>query len=142
MRIRFYEKTGCINNTKQKQLLRSAGYEVEAIDLLDEAWTAERLAAFLDELPLAERVNRSAPQWRDGELDPEALGSAGLYRLMIEYPILIRRPLLEVEGRRMVGFDTESLKHILGVDISGDEEQDLEQCPRGHDKQCSDEEEV
>ena len=41
--IFFCEKPGCINNTRQKTLLESAGHEVIARNLLAETWTQPRL---------------------------------------------------------------------------------------------------
>ena len=44
--VTFYEKPGCINNTRQKKLLAAAGHQVVAKNLLTEVWQAERLRAF------------------------------------------------------------------------------------------------
>ena len=52
--VHFYEKPGCINNTRQKALLAAAGHTVQAKNLLTEKWTAERLRAFFGELSVAE----------------------------------------------------------------------------------------
>lgn len=36
--IIFFEKTGCVNNTKQKELLSLAGHKVIPIDILKHNW--------------------------------------------------------------------------------------------------------
>ena len=45
----FYEKPGCINNTKQKALLQAAGHLVDARNLLTESWSSESLWLFLQQ---------------------------------------------------------------------------------------------
>lgn len=53
MKVVFYEKPGCVNNTKQKALLARAGHEVEARSLLDCPFDAATLRAFFGDLPTA-----------------------------------------------------------------------------------------
>ncbi len=126
----FYEKPGCRNNTRQKQILIDAGHQVIAHDLLREPWTAERLLAFFGDRPVAEWFNRAAPRVKSGDVMPETLDAANALGMMLADPLLIRRPLIDVEGRRMVGFETERLAGLLGpVADAGSEA-----CPRtdGH----------
>ena len=130
-RVTFYEKPGCINNTRQKQLLREAGHQVEARNLLTEAWTPERLATFFDALPLAQWFNRSAPLISSGALIPEKLDREQALALMAVQPLLIRRPLMQVGEERRVGFEVESVDAWIGLRSSPND--DLEGCPRqGH----------
>ncbi len=37
--ITFFEKPGCINNTKQKAWLKTAGHEVQVVNLLEHSWS-------------------------------------------------------------------------------------------------------
>lgn len=113
--IVFYEKPGCGNNTRQKALLAAAGHEVDARSLLTEAWTAERLCAFFGQRPVAEWFNRAAPRVKSGEVIPEQLDADAALEMMLQDPLLIRRPLLESAGRKEVGFDLEIVGPWLGV---------------------------
>ena len=54
---------------------------------------------------------------------------------MLAAPILIRRPLLEVDGRRRAGFDADNLEAWLGL-VVDKTLTDLETCPKGQDKQA------
>ncbi|MDD3517820.1 MAG: nitrogenase-associated protein [Chromatiales bacterium] len=128
-RVLFYEKPGCINNTRQKQLLATAGHEVIARDLLTEAWTAERLARFFDGLPVSEWFNRAAPRVISGDVRPETFTAEAALRCMLEEPLLIRRPLIESDGRRMAGFDLVRVHAWFGL-AAPTVETDLETCPR------------
>lgn len=114
-RVIFWEKPGCLNNTRQKRLLLAAGHQVEARDLLTEAWTAESLRAFFGALPVGAWFNRSAPVVKAGFVDPDALGEAEALALMLAEPLLIRRPLMEVGGRRMAGFDPARVDRWIGL---------------------------
>ena len=125
----FYEKPGCGNNTRQKALLAAAGHEVVACNLLTEPWTSERLLDFFGARPVTEWFNRAAPSIKSGELMPELLDETEALQLMLADPLLIRRPLIESNGRREAGFDQELIHDWLGLTPSG---ADLENCPRSH----------
>ncbi len=138
----FYEKPGCINNTKQKALLKAAGHEVVSHNLLTESWTAERLRSFFGELPVAEWFNRSAPQIKSGEVVPEQLDAEGALTLMLKEPLLIRRPLIQISDRREIGFDMELIDSWIGLTPVDESHkaisenlmsQDLQTCPRNHE---------
>jgi nitrogenase-associated protein len=128
--VLFYEKPGCINNTKQKVLLAAAGHTVQAKNLLTEKWTAARLRAFFGDLPVAEWFNHSAPRVRDGEIWPHKLSGEQAIALMLKEPLLIRRPLMEVDGQRRVGFDQEAVDRWIGLSSKAKDREDLETCPR------------
>lgn len=125
----FYEKPGCINNTKQKALLAAAGHTVQAHNLLSEPWTPEKLRLFFGQRPIQEWFNPSAPRIKSGEVMPTQLNEAQALALMIEDPLLIRRPLIQVDQRYEVGFDPSTVDTWLNLN-SPAASQDLETCPR------------
>jgi nitrogenase-associated protein len=127
--IVFYEKPGCGNNTRQKALLAAAGHHVIARNLLTEPWTAGRLLEYFGKRPVAEWFNRSAPRVKSGEIVPEELGADAALGLMLLDPLLVRRPLIDAEGRKEIGFDQNLIHDWLGLTPSG---ADLESCPRSH----------
>jgi nitrogenase-associated protein len=112
--VNFYEKPGCGANRKQKAMLAAAGHEVVAHNLLTEPWTQERLLGFFGDMPLAGWVNPAAPRVKSGEIDAIALGEKDLLAQMLADPLLIRRPLIEAEGKRCAGFDREPILSLLG----------------------------
>ncbi len=125
----FYEKPGCANNTKQKRLLTEAGHTVIAKNLLTETWQAEQLRLFFEGLEVRDWFNVSAPAIKYGEIDPETLDEQQALALMLENPLLIRRPLMQVGEQRKAGFDQEYVNVWLGL-TAVNTEQDLETCPR------------
>lgn len=99
-----------------------------AKSLLTEPWTQERLQAFFGNRPVAEWFNRAAPKVKSGEVIPEEIDADTALAMMCADPLLIRRPLIEVDGRREVGFDTEVIDAWLGLNRKP--EGDLEGCTK------------
>ncbi|OGS91737.1 MAG: hypothetical protein A2061_01115 [Gallionellales bacterium GWA2_59_43] len=113
--IVFYEKPGCGNNTRQKVWLAASGHTVLAKNLLVEKWTAERLRAFFGELPVTEWFNPAAPRVKSGEVIPTAFTGTEALNMMLQDPLLIRRPLMEADGICRAGFDAEAINAWIGL---------------------------
>jgi len=131
--VYFYEKPGCINNTRQKKLLTAAGHQVVALNLLTEPWQKDRLRAFFGELAVRDWFNVSAPAIKLGEIEPDKLTEQEALALMLENPLLIRRPLMQVGDNLMVGFDQQAVDDWIGleeIEMAGDTNRDIESCPR------------
>ncbi|PZU99813.1 MAG: hypothetical protein DCE90_00495 [Pseudanabaena sp.] len=130
--IIFYEKPGCVNNTKQKDILQSVGHTVKSQNLLTQSWSPETLHQFLKDKPLWEWFNRTAPQIRDGEIVPEKLDEQTALGLMVKYPIIIRRPLIQIGDSYTVGFDLVKLNAWVNLRNASEQAKglDLETCPR------------
>lgn len=137
--VHFYEKPGCFNNARQKQWLVKAGHLLIVHDLLKFPWAENRsrLRSFFGDLPVAEWFNRSAPAIKNGDIKPALISERQAIDLMICDPLLIRRPLLEVDGRCRAGFDTDTIDAWLGLQ-AGMEDGDLETCRKQHKQRaCS-----
>ncbi len=127
----FYEKPGCINNTRQKQLLKKAGHHVIANNLLEHLWTPDVLAQFFANEEISNCFNRSNPKVKSGEIDPGSIDKETALAMMCKEPLLIRRPLMEIEGEFYVGFDADLMQERIGLaPVEGNP--DLESCPRSH----------
>ena len=111
----FYEKPGCGNNTRQKVWLAASGHTVLAKSLLAEKWSAVRLRPFFGTLPVAQWFNPSAPRVKSGEVDPAAVDAHTALEMMIAEPLLIRRPLMEVDGEFRAGFDARAVDAWIGL---------------------------
>lgn len=133
----FYEKPGCSGNARQKALLESAGHTVVAKDLLRQPWLRTKLRSFFDGLPVAQWFNRNAPQVKSGEIVPEDFDEATALALLQAEPLLIRRPLLEVNGVRRAGFDAAAIDAWIGLNgvVPGE---DVEACRHEPGHRCSD----
>ncbi len=117
--VTFWEKPGCGTNARQKLALANAGHTLDVRSLLAEPWTAERLKSFFGATPVATWFNPAAPKVKSGEVKPEAVEAEAAIALMLAEPLLIRRPLVEVEGARCAGFDREPVTSLLGPALPG-----------------------
>lgn len=130
--VHFYEKPGCLTNAKQKQWLASAGLLLIVHDLLQEPWQENRqkLRTFFGTLPVKEWFNPNAPDIKIGLVKPEQLNEEQAIELMVSQPILIRRPLLEIENKRYAGFDSDRLNAIHDLSIKRQDLRNIESCSK------------
>lgn len=124
--IQFFEKPGCINGEKQKNILSEAGNVLECINILEHTWSREELAPFIAAKEPSLIMNHTAPAIKKGEIVPENLQYDEAVALMIANPILIKRPLIKVDGMSIQGFTDERLTPYLG---SWDGKDDVVTCP-------------
>ncbi|RUT07154.1 hypothetical protein DSM106972_024150 [Dulcicalothrix desertica PCC 7102] len=141
-KVVFYEKPGCKNNTKQKVLLTAAGHELETYDIRTYAWTPDALRSFFGNRPIADWFNKAAPSIKSGDIVPDKIDADTAIKLMIQDPLLIRRPLIQVGERREVGFDVDNISAWIGLEPVDDSQravsaelmrQDLQGCAHGHE---------
>ncbi len=133
--VLFYEKPGCRSNARQKALLVSLGHRLSVRNLLAEPWTAERLRPFFGDLAVPDWFNPTAPRIKRSEVLPAMLDETTALALMVEDPLLIRRPLIESEHGLGCGFEPGPLLAALGATLPADE--DLQSCSRpGADPRC------
>ena len=131
--IHFYEKPGCVNNTKQKALLTKAGHSLVVYDLLQQNWQQkpEFLQSFFSCMTVADWFNPNAPAIKNGEIDSLAVNAEQAIALMTLSPLLIRRPLLEIDGQRFAGFDLDKIQSCIEL-LNANKDQDFETCPSKH----------
>ncbi len=114
-RVTFWCKPGCAGNARQAALLRASGHEVALRDLCTERWTVERLRSFFGEQPVRLWFNASHPRVKSDELPPASLSETAALVMMIDNPLLIRRPLLECNGQSAAGFDPAFIADWIGL---------------------------
>ncbi len=124
--IVFYEKPGCINGEKQKNILAAAGHYLRCINILTYDWSRQKLLSFVSGKPVQEIINHTAPAVKKGEIVPTHLTFDEAMDLMVKDPILIKRPLIEVDGQTIQGFTDPRLTQYFG-DWDGTE--DVVTCP-------------
>lgn len=114
--ITFWEKPGCGGNARQKAVLAAAGHTLVVKSILDEPWTRRRLMEFFGGRPVGHWFNRSAVEVKNGEIVPEQFDRASALSLMVNCPLLIRRPLMQRDdGSTHVGFVLEEIDAWVGL---------------------------
>ena len=141
--VTFYEKPGCSGNARQKALLEASGHTVIARDILTTDWKRLDLFPFLKSLPVAQWFNRNAPLIQSGAIDPDSFDASdvtSVLSLFVDHPILIRRPLLEVDGVCRAGFYIPLIHAWIGLPAAFGENgvvEHPEACQHGaHGKRC------
>ncbi|RXJ69361.1 arsenate reductase family protein [Halarcobacter ebronensis] len=123
-RVVFYEKPGCAGNKRQKEVLRANRVEFEVKSMLEEKWNTQTLNSFFYGLEKEQIINQFAPQVKSGELNIENYTKEELINLMIKEPLLIKRPLIEVDDIRICGFDIPKLNLALNLELDTNKEID------------------
>lgn len=131
--ITFYEKPGCLNGEKQKAILIKAGNVLRCINILTHDWSASTLLPFVAKKEPAEIMNYTAPAIKNGQIRPGKLAFDEALSLMIKDPILIKRPLIQVDGLNIQGFASPALKPYLG---DWDDSEDVITCPNLNTVSC------
>ena len=131
--IVFYEKPGCLNGEKQKAILRAAGHTLHCIDILSFEWNPDKLLYFVAGKEPVDMMNHMAPAVKNGQVVPRELSFSEAVLMMVSDPILIKRPLIEVDGLCIQGFMDSRLKFYLG---DWDQSEDVVTCPNLGAKSC------
>jgi nitrogenase-associated protein len=113
--IIFYEKPGCKTNAKQKQSFREAGCKVIARDILEHGMTDMELHEFFKNMPVTKWFNPTAPQIKKGEINPVHLDKETALKMLMDNPILIRRPLMVIKGKKLCGFNKWFIEKLLNI---------------------------
>jgi nitrogenase-associated protein len=113
--IIFYEKPGCKTNEKQKRSFREAGCKIIERDILNHGLNSEELHEFFKNMPVTKWFNPSAPQIKKGKINPINLDSETALKMLMENPILIRRPLMIVKGKKLCGFNKWFIEKLLDI---------------------------
>jgi nitrogenase-associated protein len=126
----FFEKPGCGGNARQRAALEAAGHTLERRNLLTAHWTSESLLAFLAPLPVPGWFNRAAPRVKSGEVQPDALDAEAALALLLQEPLLIRRPLMQRTDNRTrhVGFEAAAVDAWVGLGTKPASTRTLEGC--------------
>ena len=92
-----------------KASLSQDGVELNERDFFKDSFTEEELRDLLGDTPPADVFSWRSPSARKLGLDRDTVSPDELVRLMVDEPRLIRRPLIQVEGRLIVGTDKRAM---------------------------------
>lgn len=127
----FWEKPGCVGNQRQKTELRKQGIGLDVRDLISHQWTKDTLRPFFGHEPIDKWFNQTAPAFKSGSIRPDELTADDAICLMIEDPILIRRPLLQFGESFQSGFNRGAVLKAVG--FQHDDPELLQVCPMSSD---------
>lgn len=113
--ITLYGIANCDTIKKARRWLRDHRIEYRFHDYRKDGLDESQLRAWAAELGSEALINRRGTTWR--RLPPEVqagIDEAGLIRLMLEHPAVIRRPLLDTGAVRLIGFTEAGYAALFG----------------------------
>ncbi len=88
--------------------------ELDERDFFKDGFTEAELRDLLGDTPPADVFSWRSPSARKLGLDRDTVTADELIRLMLDEPRLIRRPLIQVDGRLIVGTDKKAMAEAFG----------------------------
>jgi arsenate reductase len=113
--MKLYGIPNCGSVKKARAWLAQHGIACPFHDFRKDGVEESLLRRWLDAVPWETLVNRRGTTWRQLP-DPVKQGvrdPASALALMLAQPSVIKRPVLEVDGRVVVGFDEETYAQIF-----------------------------
>jgi len=115
MPVTLYGIKACDTVAKARAWLADRGVAYGFHDFKTAGIDAGRLAAWVDEFGWEKVLNRAGTTFRKlPEANRTGLDAAGAIALMIAQPSMIKRPLLDLGDRRVLGFRPEIYEAALG----------------------------
>ncbi len=112
--IRLYGIPNCDTVRKARRWLADRSVAFEFHDLRNDGLSPELLLVWVAEIGWEALLNRRGATWRKlpedvrNDLDEESA-----VQLMLENPVIIKRPVLEADGKLLVGFSADSYQKVL-----------------------------
>ncbi len=98
------------------RLLRESGVDYEKIDYFVEPLGEEKLRDLIGKMRIAPRelLRTNEPAYRELKLGQRTLTDEEIIRLLVEYPELLQRPIVERGARAVLARPAEKIKEVIG----------------------------
>ena len=115
MSITLYHNPKCSKSRQTLTLLSEKGITPTIVEYLKNPPTAEKLREILSQLGIAPRdlIRKKEDEYEELELANPSLSDKDLIGFMVEYPILIERPIVVANGKAALGRPPEQVLDIL-----------------------------
>jgi arsenate reductase len=112
-KVTIFHNPRCSTSRKALDLIRSRGIEPEIVEYLKNPPTREELIEVLDKLKASPGDLIRKKEKLYAELDLEGASNEALIDAMVEYPILIERPVVIKGKKAALGRPLESIERLL-----------------------------
>lgn len=115
MNVTIYHNPLCSKSRQTLALLQKKGIALEIVEYLVTPPSAEKLAEILGLLGMKPRdlIRQKEASYTQLELADDSLSHDELIEAMVDYPILIERPIVLANGKAAIGRPPESVEAIL-----------------------------
>ena len=110
----LYGISNCDSVAKAKKWLKQADIDFAFVDFRKDGLKLEQVSAWAAAVGIEKLLNKRGTTWRKLNDEQKALeATEDLVALMTENPTLIKRPVLDAQGRIEVGFNADLYTDIL-----------------------------
>jgi len=115
--MKLYGIPNCNTVKKARTWLTERDIEIPFHDFKKQGVSEALLKTWLKQVGWEKLVNRQGTTWRQlpDEAKAAASNEAGAIRLMLEKPSVIKRPVLEIDGKITLGFDEVAYQSLFGT---------------------------
>ena len=116
-KIKLYGIPNCNTVKKALAFLKKLNTTIEFHDYKKKGISKEKLREWISVLPVNLLLNKKSTTWRllSEKMQREAESEEGALQLMQEYPNLIKRPVAEISGTVLLGFNEVAYKAALNI---------------------------
>lgn len=113
--ITLYEKPTCSKCREAVKLLKSKGVEFEKVNYFVSPIDEAKLTELLKKMKLSARdlLRKSEARYKELKLSESKMADSEVIRLMVQYPELMQRPIVEKGSRAVLGRPTENIEELL-----------------------------
>lgn len=112
--IRIYHNPRCSKSREGIKVLETSGQEFEVREYLKEPLSEKELSSLLEKLNFApmELIRTDEKIWKEEYRDRD-LNEDELISVMLENPKLMQRPIVEKNGKAVVGRPAENIEKLI-----------------------------
>ncbi len=96
-----------------RALLLQANVELKEREFFDDRFSEKELTELIGERPISEMFSWNSPTFKALGIGKDELDNERQFRMMLDEPRLIRRPIVIVDGKVIVGKDIAALERVL-----------------------------
>ena len=114
-KITVYEKPTCTKCRELNRLLRESGVGYEKVNYYLQPLGEDKLRELLGKMKMSARelLRSSEKIYRELQLDKSEYSEEELIKLMVAYPDLIQRPIVEKGAQAVLGRHVENINKLL-----------------------------
>jgi len=104
--ITVYGIPNCDTVRKARKWLGANKVDFIFFDMRKDGLTAQIVNSWIKQVPLDVLINKRGPSWRQlSEKQRESLNKSSAASLVLKYPTIVKRPVIDNDGKFIVGFD-------------------------------------
>lgn len=115
MTITIYQKPTCTTCRKVYAVLKESGVDFRSVNYFLEPLSRSRLKELLSKMgiPARELLRSKGPVYKKLRLGEKEMTEGQIIDLMVRYPDLIQRPIVEKGGKAILARPAERIREIL-----------------------------